>query len=190
MEDVRTQSPTRPRRACAAAMVTAAVPVGGDAHRGRAVPDGLMTTRVRVSQQRRTLRRSAGGFVSSMHSGDFGHAMASVAAVRGIAEASGNVLVTLMRLDGDLTIAWRSQPGAEAILGLDPHHGVGGPAWEWLPRQGRTAFRRQTETLLSGTTSRAVRHAVCRPDRDLVDVVTTAWRANDSYIVAVTVPGP
>lgn len=83
----------------------------------------------------------------------------------------------MMRLDGDLTIGWRSQSGAAAILGLDAHHRLDGAAWEWLPPEGRAAFQRQTETLLTGTTSRAVRHAIRRPDGALVEVVTTAWRA-------------
>lgn len=78
IEDVRTELPTgrRSRRPPRDGDCVAGA-FDGDAHRRRFVPDGSVTSRGHVADSDvRCDGLQGGGFVSSMHSGDFGRAMA------------------------------------------------------------------------------------------------------------------
>lgn len=117
---------------------------------------------------------------------DLDLAMASITPLRALGDTSDAVLVTLMDLD-DLTVVWRSRPGAAAMLGLDVGDGVGRPAWEWMSPEGARASRNGRDRVLAGNTLPTLRHRLRHRDGSMVPVVSTAWRVGRHHLVSVTV---
>lgn len=122
---------------------------------------------------------------------DLAGALRSIEPVRALGDASDTLIVTLVRVD-NLTIVWHTEPGARALLGIEPGEALGRSVWDFLSADVVSDFRRRSGRKSSHPLPRghthAARYAVRHRDGTVVEMASTAWRVNRSYYVSVAVP--